>query len=106
MQRKFVITAVVTALVGLLALVEPMAFAQSPASIEPPKSKWEFDLIPYFLMAGLSGDMTVKGVPVHVSESFSDIWHNLDFGAQVHMEGRKDRSGLFLDVTYLKLSTD
>lgn len=106
MQTKSFITLVVIALVGLLALVEPMAFAQSPASIEAPKSKWEFDLIPYFWMAGLSGDMTVKGVPVHVSESFSDIWHNLDFGAQVHMEGRKDRWGLFLDVTYLKLSTD
>jgi hypothetical protein len=105
MQKKSIVTSVMIALVGLCAVVGSMAYAQSPASTEPPRSKWEFDLIPYFWMAGLSGDMTVKGVPVHVSESFSDIWSNLDFGAQMHMEGRKDRWGLFLDVTYLNLSS-
>ena len=81
------------------------AYAQETPSKEPAKSKWEFDLIPYFWMAGLSGDMTVKGVPLSVRESFSEIWSNLDFGAQMHMEARKGRWGLFLDGTYLSLSS-
>jgi len=105
MQRKSVMAVAVITLAGLLVLLGPRAFAQSPISAEAPKSRWEFDLVPYFWMAGLSGDMTVKGIPAHVSESFADIWSDLDFGAQMHMEGRKDRWGLFLDVTYLKLST-
>jgi hypothetical protein len=54
----------------------------------------------------LSGDATVKGVPVHVSETFSDIWSNLDFGGQLHLEARKNRWGIFLDTTYLSLSSD
>jgi len=105
MQRKSVMAVAVITLAGLLVLLGPRAFAQSPISAEAPKSRWEFDLVPYFWMAGLSGDMTAKGIPVHVSESFGDIWSDLDFGAQMHMEARKDRWGLFLDVTYLKLSS-
>jgi hypothetical protein len=82
------------------------AYAQESLPAEPAKNKWEFDIMPYFWMAGLSGDMTVHGVPVHVSESFSDIWSNLDFGAQLHVEAHKGRWGVFLDGTYLSLSSD
>jgi hypothetical protein len=82
------------------------AYAQETPSLEPAKGRWEFDIIPYFWMAGLSGDATVKGVPVHVSETFSDIWSNLDFGGQLHLEARKNRWGIFLDTTYLSLSSD
>ncbi|MGE5238038.1 MAG: hypothetical protein ACM3ON_04475 [Chloroflexota bacterium] len=53
----------------------------------------------------MSGDATVRGVPVGVSESLSDIWSNLDFGYQLHMEARKNRWGI-LDTTYLSLSSD
>ncbi|MBP1733407.1 MAG: hypothetical protein H6Q55_3836, partial [Deltaproteobacteria bacterium] len=77
MQRKSVMAVAVITLAGLLVLLGPRAFAQSPISAEAPKSRWEFDLVPYFWMAGLSGDMTVKGIPAHVSESFADIWSDL-----------------------------
>jgi hypothetical protein len=103
MKRKLTIAIVV---VSIQALVGTWAYAQGTSTPEQPtKSKWEFVVIPYFWMAGLSGDLTVKGVPADVSESFGDIWGDLDFGAQLHMEARKDRWGLFLDGTYLKLST-
>jgi hypothetical protein len=89
-----------------LTFVGTWAYAQETPPTEPAKSKWEFDLVPYFWMAGLSGDMTVRGVPLSVSESFSDILSNLDFGAQLHMEAHKGRWGIFLDGTYLSLSSN
>lgn len=70
------------------------------------QDKWEFEITPYFWMAGLSGDVTVKGVPANVSMSFGDVWDDLKFGAQVHIEARKDRWGFFLDATYMSLGTD
>jgi hypothetical protein len=106
MEKKLGIAFVVVAMVVIHALAGSWAYAQSTSAPEEPgKSRWKFDIIPYFWMAGLSGDVTVRGVPGHVSESFSDILSDLDFGAQAHIEAHKDRWGLFLDGTYLKLST-
>jgi len=101
-SRRLAVVSVVMA----FALIGTWAYAQETPSKEPAKSKWEFEFIPYFWMAGISGDVGVKGVTEHVSQSFSDILHDLKFGAQGHLEARNDRWGLFFDVTYLNLSTD
>ncbi len=100
-SRKLTVVTVVMA----FALIGTWAYAQETPSKEPAKSKWEFEVIPYFWMAGVTGDVTVKGLTEHVSESFSDILHDLKFGAQGHLEARNDRWGLFFDATYLNLST-
>lgn len=76
------------------------------ADVAPGDGKWEFQVIPYFWMAGIDGDATVKGIDSKVDATFGDIWNNLEFGGQVYMEARKDRWGLFLNPTYLKLSSD
>ena len=39
-----------------------------------------------------------------LDSSFSDIWDDLDFGGQLHVNARKGKWGIFLDVTYLDLS--
>ncbi len=57
-------------------------------------------------MAGIDGDVTVKGVKSDVDLTFSDIWENLDFGGEVHVEAWRGRWGIFLDPTFLKLSAD
>jgi hypothetical protein len=80
------------------------AYAQGSASGEAAGSKWEFDVIPYFWMAGMGGDVTVKGREAQTSTNFSDIWDNLDFGAQMHVEAKKGKWGIFFDGTYLDLS--
>ena len=72
----------------------------------PGESKWEFELIPYLWMSNVSGDVTVEGSSSHAKLNFGDIFSDLQFGGQVHMEARKDRWGLFLDATYLNLSTE
>lgn len=74
--------------------------------VTPAQDEWEFDLIPYFWMAGLKGDVTLKGNDAKVDMSFGDIWDGLKFGAQTHFEAKKGKWGIFLDATYMKLSTD
>ena len=94
---------VLTFMVIALTLVGPWAHAQNPSSGE---SKWEFIVAPYFWMAGIEGDVGVKGISTHVNIPFRDILKDLDFGGEVHVEAWKDRWGIFLDATYLKLSVD
>ena len=81
------------------------AYGETPPAGEPGKTGWEFIVAPYFWMASLSGDVTVNGIPAHVNVPFSETLKALDFGGQVHVEAWKDRWGLFLDATYMKLST-
>lgn len=83
----------------------PMVSSGEKKPATPAQDKWEFELLPYLWMAGLSGDVTVKGNQANISMSFGDIWDNLKFGAQLHMEAKKDKWGLFLDTTYMNLDT-
>lgn len=76
---------------------------KSAASVQ---DKWEFEITPYFWMAGLRGDLTVKGVPADIGMSFSDIMSDFNFGGQLHVEARKRKWGIFLDATYMDLGTD
>ena len=98
-QKKFII-----ALCGLLLfLASPLAYA---AEGQSGGDKWEFHVIPYIWMAGISGDVTSKGRRASVDESFSDILDNLDFGGFLHLEAAKGKWALFGDGTYVKLSVD
>jgi hypothetical protein len=86
-------------------LAVPKVYSDTTSKEEPAKSRWEFIIAPYFWMASLSGDVTVHGIPTHVNLPFSDTLQALDFGGQVHLEAWKERWGLFLDITYMDLST-
>lgn len=92
----------------MAAVVIALAFVGSPASAQdkPVDSKWEFHVIPYFWLASLDGDVTVKGIKSSVSLSGSDLLDMLDYGGEVHVEAWKGRWGIFLDPTFLKLSAD
>lgn len=80
------------------------AYAEETGSGQAAKSGWEFDVVPYFWMAGLGGEVKARGREADMSAGFSDIWDNLEFGAQVHMEARKGKWSIFSDVTYLDIS--
>jgi len=95
-----------TFLVLALALVASVACAPQASSQETTSGEWEFEIIPYFWMAGLSGDATIKGSDSHVSMSSGDVRDKLDFGAQAHLEARRDKWGIFFDFTYLDMSQD
>ena len=72
--------------------------------VEAPPGKWNFAIIPYLWMLGINGKTTIKGRTADLDVSFGDIWDNLDFAAEVHVEAWKDRFGFFIDTTYAKIS--
>jgi hypothetical protein len=93
---------------GLISLVVslvlcPLAQAETQGA---DSDEWQFTVIPYLWMAGLDGDITVKGVTSSVDVSFGDILDNLDLAAQAHIEAKKGKWAFFLDPTYIKMSAD
>ncbi len=65
---------------------------------------WKTEIAPYAWLAGVSGDVTIKGVTADVNESFSDISKVLDFGGMLHVESGKDKFSVLFDTAYIKLS--
>ena len=87
--------------VAVLMAVPP-AVAQDDAA---KKKNWRYELAPYYLwMAGLEGDVALKGQPAEVDLSFSDVLDDLEFMFSAHFEAHH-RNGwgylfepLFLDL--------
>lgn len=81
------------------ALTALTAFAQSG----PPSKDWSADFSMYGLGAGMSGNATVRGIPVDVDVPFSEIWSNLQFGAMGRATVRKSKWGFSTDLIYMGL---
>jgi hypothetical protein len=64
---------------------------------------WDWSITPYAWLIGTEFTTTVD-IPEEGEQKFSDIGENLDFAAQLHLEGRGDRLGILLDITNLQLS--
>ena len=60
------------------------------------------DVSLYGLAAGVSGDVTVKGVNADVNVGFDKIWDNLEFGALGTVRVGCDRWALTTDVIYMR----
>src|SRR5262245_12852916 len=69
---------------------------------------WQVAVIPYLWAAGLSGDVTVRGVTASPDASFIDVLQASDsiVGLQGHLEVTRGRLGGFADVFYMKLGVD
>ena len=72
--------------------------------IEAPSNKWHFAILPYLWMMGINGKTAIKGRTANLNVSFGDIWDNLDFAAEVHIEAWRDRFGFFIDTSFAKIS--
>lgn len=72
--------------------------------IEAPSDKWHFSIIPYLWMMGINGEVGVGQRTADMNVSFSDIFKNLDFALQVHVEAWRERFGFFADGTFAKIS--
>ena len=88
-----------TALLTLLAA----ALLAPPAARAGEADKWTFDVSLYGLAAGMSGDVTVKGIPAEVDFGFDDVWDNLDFAMMGKVRVGYDRWALTTDVVYMDL---
>jgi hypothetical protein len=88
----------------LLALGTPARAQAQAGPTTAQDGQWHFVVAPYFWASGISGDVSVADfVSVPIDAPFSDVIENFDFGLQGHFEGRKDRWGFGLDVSYINL---
>jgi opacity protein-like surface antigen len=72
----------------------------------PDPDKWEFQVSPYFWLAGLHGTAGVGNRTTQVEESFSDVFHSLDFALMGVFEARKDKFVILVDTEYVAVSDD
>ena len=66
--------------------------------------EWHFTATPYLWLAGIDGDVTVRGFESDVDVNFGDIVDVIDFGAIGHFEAKKGRWAIMSDLVYLKVS--
>jgi hypothetical protein len=72
----------------------------------PPEPQRNF-LRPYLWAAGVSGEITARGVDAEVDESFGDVLDALDFGFMLAYEHRFDSGwSLLTDLFYTKLGEE
>lgn len=67
---------------------------------------WQFLVAPYLWGAAINGDYTTRNFSSHFSLPFSDIWNNLDFVGEIHVEANNGPWTIMIDPTYLKLSAN
>ncbi|MHC4323811.1 MAG: hypothetical protein ACYSUX_06025 [Planctomycetota bacterium] len=101
MRKKMTINATLLAFVMVLLGV-PIQAQERTSHVDG----WEFVVAPYLWMAGIDGDVTVKGTKSSVDARFSDIVDNLDVGALGYFQIRKDKWGAYFDVMYLRVVSD
>ncbi|UCD53187.1 MAG: hypothetical protein JSW27_11195 [Phycisphaerales bacterium] len=86
-----------------VTFVLPITVTPAGAQDEPAK-KWTFDVSLYGLAAGMSGDMTVRGVDADLDVGFDDIWDNLEFGAMGKVRIGYNRWAFNTEVIYMALA--
>ena len=67
---------------------------------------WQFQFSPYFWLAGLHGTGGVGNRTVNVEESFSDVFHVLNFAFMATFEARKDKFISLTDIEYVSISDE
>src|ERR1700750_1571159 len=86
--------------------------AKSTSSPETPhpqtvdQDKWQFQFSPYFWLAGLHGTGGVRNRSANVDESFSDVFHALNFAFMGTFEARKDKFISLTDLEYVSVSDE
>ncbi|MCX7305508.1 MAG: hypothetical protein NTV73_14440 [Hyphomicrobiales bacterium] len=98
--------AVLLSVAGLACTAPAIAADMVEPAAEPIiDSGWTFSATPYFWMAGIKGQIGVRGLqPASVDLSFSDVFNAIDWSPPPVMftgEARNGRYGLYTDFLYL-----
>jgi len=87
----------ITALMGLL-------FCHNISASET--DDWRFEVTPYFLAAGMEGEVGIGGRTADIDMSFDDILDSLDAGFMGLFSAQKGPWTLGFETVYFKLSDD
>lgn len=88
----------------LAASLTAPALAASQDTLDAHEANsWTFDVSLYGLAAGMSGDVTVRGINRDLNVGCDKIWDNLDFGMMGKVRVGYDRWALTTDVIYMSL---
>jgi hypothetical protein len=85
-----------------IALIAAASFAGAAGA-----SDWEWSVTPYVWATDVSADVSINDRNVaNMDIDFSDLAKDLTFATQGHVEGRRGRNGVMLDVFYVHLADD
>ena len=74
----------------------------APQTVDP--DKWQFQVSPYFWLAGLHGTGGIGNRTAQVDESFSDVFDALNFAFMGTFEARKGKFISLTDLEYVSVS--
>ena len=82
------------------------ATAKTPATTVTTEKNWQFEVVPYLFLAGLSGTTGVQGYDAQVNLSAGDLLSHLDVGAMGYFQAKQGRWIFGVDAIYVDLSAD
>jgi hypothetical protein len=68
--------------------------------------KWTFNSPLYVWLAGVNGDLTIRGQSAHLDLSPTDVLNHLDVSFMGYFELAKPQFGFYAQPNYMKLSAD
>ena len=77
-----------------------------PTPAAAANDEWQFQFSPYFWLASLHGTTGTATRTAQVDESFSDIFHTLNFAFMGAFEARKGKLVSLTDMEYVNVSDD
>jgi hypothetical protein len=92
--------------VGAVLMAVSVGFAQQPAAPAAGPEGWKFEVTPYMWLAGLEGDVTIKGQKAEFDKSFSDLIDYVDVAGSLLGVAQYDRYLFWGQVDYFSMSTD
>ena len=88
---------------NLFALVFAGVLLLPAATFADETNHWHFDASLNLFMAGISGDVTARGIPANVNASFGDILENLEATVAGKVRAGYDRWTVATEFSYMKL---
>lgn len=101
-MKRLRVTSITVVLISLALLCSLAQGQEGQVGSE----EWEVQFTPYFWVADLEGDATLRGRTGPVDVGFSDIWDNLDFAFMGRVEAWQGKWGLFVDGLYMDLGSE
>lgn len=91
-----------TAVLAIAGLGATMSQGSAAADTDA----WQYEVTPYFLAAGLDGEVGIRGVTSDIDVPFSDVWDSLDAGFMGVFAARNGPWSFGLEAVYFKLEDE